>query len=79
MFLNMRFDYVNDWSQPENHDIIVKHVQSMLSIQMPLIGQFSARSQCKITWKYFKWSYYINKIACRKCMSGIIAVKVSFK
>ena len=21
MFLNVRFDYVNDWSQPENHEM----------------------------------------------------------
>ena len=50
MLLNVRFDYVNDWSQPENHDIIVKHVWVMLSIQMPLIGQFLDRIHCEITW-----------------------------
>ena len=39
MFLNVRFDYVNDWLQPENYDISVKHVWAMLSTQMPLTGQ----------------------------------------
>ena len=46
----VRFDYVNDWLQPVNHDISVKHVWAMLSIQMSLIGQFLARSHFEITW-----------------------------
>ena len=48
-------------SQPENHEVIVKHVWVKLSARMPLIGQFFTESQSEISCRAWYLFFFREK------------------
>ena len=64
-FSNVRFyQKERNWLQPENHEIIVRHLWGKLSVPMPLTGQSFPGSQNEITLSGLLSSTGFGK-ACR--------------